>query len=290
MMLKVLVYCCCTGTFSSRRIARAIEDSVPVRFLAAGQEPDHRTICRFREQHLDAFEALFGQVDRIAAEAGLVTLGTLAIDGTKIRASASKRKAMSHARMKEEEQRIRKEIAAILARATGEDLAEDVEFGPDFRGDELPKELERRESRLRRIVEARRRLEERTKADAKAKAAKARRRKEEDDDPARRPASIRGFWGPRPRRTSRIPTAGSCRREGGVPAVLQRGDRSGLDGEDPRGDGGVSVPVRPGDADAHDRACGAGRRRGRPGRPQGEDGADRRGILLRAEPDPAGEA
>jgi transposase len=182
MMLKVLVYCYCTGTFSSRRIAKAIEDSVPVRFLAAGHAPDHRTICRFRERHLDAFQALFAQVVRIAAETGLVTLGTLAIDGTKIRADASKRKAMSHARMKEEEQRIGKEIAAIVAKAKGEDLAEDVQFGPDFRGDELPQELRRRESRLTRIVAAKRRLEERTKADAEAKAAEAKRRRDEDDD------------------------------------------------------------------------------------------------------------
>jgi transposase len=170
MMLKVLTYCYCTGTFSSRRIAKAIEESVPVRFLSAGQAPDHRTICRFRERHLDAFQALLSQVVRIAAEAGLVTPGTLAIDGTKIRADAGKRKAMSYARMKEEEERIGKEIAAIVAKAKGEDLAEDVQFGPDFRGDELPEELRRRESRLRKIVAAKRRLEERTKADAEAKA------------------------------------------------------------------------------------------------------------------------
>jgi transposase len=182
MMLKVLVYCYCTGTFSSRRIAKALEDSVPVRSLAAGQAPDHRTICRFREQHLDAFQALFAQVVRIAAETGLVTLGTLAIDGTKIRADASKRKAMSYARMKEEEERIGKEIAAIVDKAKGEDLAEDVEFGPDFRGDELPEELRRRESRLRKIVAAKLRLEARTKADAEAKAAEAKRRKDEDDN------------------------------------------------------------------------------------------------------------
>lgn len=192
MMLKVLVYCYCVGTFSSRRIAKAIEDSVPVRILAAGHAPDHRTICRFRERHLDAFEALFAQVVRVAAEAGLVTLGTLGIDGTKIRANASKRKAMSYERMKEEEERIGKEIKAILAKAKGEDMADDAKFGPDFRGDELPQELRRRESRLKTIVAAKERLERRTKADAEAKAAEAQRRKDENDDegsPPRRRSS-----------------------------------------------------------------------------------------------------
>jgi transposase len=182
MMLKILVYSYCTGTFSSRRIARSIEDSVPVRILAAGQFPDHRTICRFRERHLEAFEAIFAQIVRIAAEAGLVTLGTLAIDGTKLRANASKRKAMSHERMKQEEQRLGKEIEAIVARARGEDAAEDVQFGPDFRGDELPEELQRRESRLRTIVEAKARLEQRVKAEAQAKADEAKRRRDENDD------------------------------------------------------------------------------------------------------------
>lgn len=182
MMLKVLVYCYCVGTFSSRRIAKAIEESVPVRILAAGHAPDHRTICRFRERHLSAFEELFAQVVRVAAEAGLVTLGTLGIDGTKIRANASKRKAMSHERMQEEEKRIKAEIKAIVAKAKGEDMADDAKFGPDFRGDELPAELRRRESRLKTILAAKERLERRTKADADAKAAEAQRRKDEDDD------------------------------------------------------------------------------------------------------------
>lgn len=182
MMLKVLVYSYCTGVFSSRRIARSIEDSIAARVLAAGQFPDHRTICRFRERHLEAFEAIFAQVVRIAAEAGLVTLGTLAIDGTKVRANASKRKAMSYERMKEEEERLRKEIAAIVAKAKGEDAAEDVQFGPDFRGDELPEELHRREARLRTIVESKERLERRTKEEAQAKADEAKRRRDEDDN------------------------------------------------------------------------------------------------------------
>jgi transposase len=205
MMLKVLVYSYCTGTFSSRRIARSIEDSVAVRVLAAGQLPDHRTICRFRERHLEAFEGILTQIVRIAAQAGLVKLGTLAIDGTKIRANASKRKAMSHERMRQEEERLRKEISALMARAKGEDAAEDVQVGPDFRGDELPEELQRRGSRLRTIVEAKGRLEQRVKEEAQAKADEARRRREAGDDagspprqrpPVPRPAEQEAFTDP----------------------------------------------------------------------------------------------
>ena len=96
--------------------------------------PDHRTICRFREQHLAAFERLFVQVVQIARDTGLVRMGTLAVDGSKIRANASKRKAMSYERMQQEEERLRREIRTLTGRATKRDAAEDIEFGPDFRG------------------------------------------------------------------------------------------------------------------------------------------------------------
>ena len=103
MMLKVLIYAYATGVFSSRRIARQIEENIAFRLLAAGNMPDHRTVCRFREQHLAAFERLFVQVVQIARDTGLVRMGTLAVDGSKIRANASKRKAMSYERMQQEE-------------------------------------------------------------------------------------------------------------------------------------------------------------------------------------------
>jgi len=137
MMLKILIYAYATGVFSSRRIARHIEENIAFRVLAAGNTPDHRTICRFREQHLAAFECLFVQVVQIAGDAGLVRMGTLAVDGSKIRANASKRKAMSYERMQQEEKRLRREIRALTGRATKRDAAEDVEFGADFRGDQL---------------------------------------------------------------------------------------------------------------------------------------------------------
>ena len=117
MLVTVLLYAYATGTFSSRRIARKLEEDVAYRVLAAGNFPAHRTIAEFRQQHLTAFEALFVQVVRIARETGVVRLGTLAIDGTKVKASASKHKAMSYGRMRHEDQRLRDEIAALLAKA-----------------------------------------------------------------------------------------------------------------------------------------------------------------------------
>jgi hypothetical protein len=161
MLVTVLLYAYATGTFSSRRIARKLEEDVAYRVLAAGNFPAHRTIAEFRQQHLPAFEALFVQVVRIAREAGVVRLGTLVIDGTKVKASASKHKAMSYGRMRQEDQRVRDEIAALLAKANAVDAAEDAEHGPEVRGDELPAELQRREERLAKIAAAKARLETR---------------------------------------------------------------------------------------------------------------------------------
>ncbi|HLE57232.1 MAG TPA: IS1182 family transposase [Rhodothermia bacterium] len=181
MLLKVIVYSYMTGTFSSRKMARRIEEDIAVRYLAAGNFPSHRTICDFRVAHLEAFSVLLLQIIRIAQEAGLVKLGRIAIDGSKVRASASKHKAMSYDRMKSEEEKLEKQIAAILGQAAEQDAREDAEYGPDRRGDELPEELQRRESRLQKIREARQRLEQRQKEqDLEAG------RSEGDDDPARK--------------------------------------------------------------------------------------------------------
>jgi transposase len=161
MMVTVLLYAYATGTFSSRRIARKLEEDVAYRVLAAGNFPAHRTIAEFRQQHLVAFEALFVQVVKIAREAGVVQLGTLAVDGSKVKANASKHKAMSYGRMRDEETRLREQIAALTAQAEASDAAEDAAHGPDVRGDELPAELQRREDRLAKIVAAKARLEAR---------------------------------------------------------------------------------------------------------------------------------
>jgi transposase len=161
MMVTVLLYAYATGTFSSRRIARKLEEDVAYRVLAAGNFPAHRTIAEFRQQHLAAFEALFVQVVQIAREAGVVKLGTLAVDGSKVKANASKHKAMSYGRMRDEEARLRAQIAALTAQAATSDAADDAALGPDVRGDQLPTELQRREERLAQIAAAKARLEAR---------------------------------------------------------------------------------------------------------------------------------
>jgi len=168
MMVKVLLYAYATGTFSSRKIARKLGEDVAYRVLAAENFPSHRTVCEFRQLHLAAFGDLFVQVVHIAREAGLVKLGGLAVDGSKVKANASKRKAMSYGRMLAQEKRLREEIAALTARAEATDAAEDAELGPDVRGDELPQELQRREQRLAAIRAAKVRLEARQ-ADADRK-------------------------------------------------------------------------------------------------------------------------
>jgi transposase len=160
LMLKLLIYAYSIGIFSSRRIEAAIDEHVALRYLAAGNSPSHRTIARFRLEHLDAFQALFVEVVQIAQASGIVKLGTLAVDGTKLKANASKHKAMSYARMESEEQRLRAQIKRITDLARSTDEAEDAEFGPDFRGDELPEELRSRKSRLATIRAVKKRLEE----------------------------------------------------------------------------------------------------------------------------------
>ena len=176
MMVKVLVYAYATGTFSSRRIARKLEEDVAYRVLAGGNFPSHRTLCDFRQQQLEAFGQLFVQVVQIAREAGLIRLGTLVVDGSKVKANASKHKAMSYSRMLEEEKRLRTQIADLTARAATLDAQEDAEHGDAVRGDELPEELQRREKRLRKILEAKARLEAR-----QAEADRARGRSEDDE-------------------------------------------------------------------------------------------------------------
>jgi transposase len=161
MMLKILIYGYATGTFSSRRIAQKIEEDVAFRVLAAGNFPQHRTICDFRQEHLQKFVELFKQVVLIAKSSGLIKLGRVAIDGTKVKANASRHRAMSYDRMKQEEKRLESEIAELLKQAERTDRKEDQEYGRESRGDEVPEELQRRESRLKKIREAKKRLEER---------------------------------------------------------------------------------------------------------------------------------
>jgi transposase len=169
VMLALLIYSYCTGTFASRKIAAQIDDSVAFRVIAAGLTPSHRTICRFREENLDEFQKMFVQVVQLAQEAGLVKMGTIAIDGSKVKANASKHKAMSYDRMLMEEKKLRSEIRKLTQAAREQDDIDDKMFGPDFRGDELPQELSNRKTRLQTIQAAKKRLEERKAAEAEAK-------------------------------------------------------------------------------------------------------------------------
>lgn len=161
LMVKLLVYGYATGVVSSRQIAKRLMEDVAFRVLAAGNAPAHRTIREFRQRHSSELAQLFMQVVRLAAESGLVKLGRLGIDGTKLRANASKHKAMSYGRMCSEEARLAAEVAALMKQAEATDAREDQAFGEDATGDELPQELRRRETRLATIRAAKARLEER---------------------------------------------------------------------------------------------------------------------------------
>jgi transposase len=169
MMTKVLVYGYCVGVFSSRRLEKRLSEDMAFRVLAAGNEPDFRTISEFRRIHLKALEGLFVQVLQLALKLGAMKLGRVAIDGTKIKANASKHKAMSYERMLREEQRLREEVKQLLTEAEQTDKDEDKRYGRNRRGDELPAELGRREERLKRIAEAKKALDARARAEAEQK-------------------------------------------------------------------------------------------------------------------------
>lgn len=193
MMLKVLVYGYCTGTYSSRRLQAKLTDDVAYRYLAAGNQPDFRTLSDFRKEHGAALAGLFEQVLRLCQKAGLVKLGRVAVDGTKVKANASKHKAMSYGRMVEKETELKREIRELLERAEAIDREEDARYGKDRRGDELPEELQRRESRLKKIREAKAALEAEAHKQAVKDAEVARARiAEREDEERRRGQRIRG--------------------------------------------------------------------------------------------------
>jgi transposase len=173
MMVVLLLYAYCVGIPSSRRIERACWEDAAFRVLTGHQQPDHSRISDFRRVHLDALTGLFVQVLRLCQKAGLVSLGTVALDGTKIKANASKHKAMSHKRMLKAEAQLEEEIAALLRKAELIDAQEDQRYGKSKRGDELPKELRRRQDRIQVLRKAKAELE----AEAAADHARERERK-----------------------------------------------------------------------------------------------------------------
>jgi transposase len=166
MMAKILVYGYCVGVYSSRRIQKRLVEDVAFRVLAAGNQPDFRTIADFRKLHLPALEELFQQVLRLVLEVGALKLGSVALDGSKVKGNASKHQAMSYGRMEESEKRLREEVRKLLQQAEAADEEEDKRYGRDRRGDALPEELQRRETRIARIQEAKKALEERAREKA----------------------------------------------------------------------------------------------------------------------------
>ena len=167
LMTKLLVYGYCTGVFSSRRLQKRIQEDIPFKVLAAGNEPDFRTISDFRKIHLAALQGLFEQVLEMALESGTMKLGRVSLDGTKVKANASKHKAMSYARAKEKQRQLRQEVEALLAQAAAADEEEDRRHG-NRRGDELPEELRRRETRLAKLKQAKKVIEQRAREKAAA--------------------------------------------------------------------------------------------------------------------------
>jgi transposase len=184
LMTKLLVYGYCTGVFSSRRIQKRLQEDIPFKVLAAGNDPDFRTISDFRKIHIETLQNLFEQVLAMALECGAIKLGRVSLDGTKMKANASKHKAMSYARMIEKQKQLKEEVKQLLDQAAAADETEDRHHGSQ-RGDELPEELRRRETRLAKIKQAKKVVEQRArdKATEEGKSAEeAQRAKPEDKD------------------------------------------------------------------------------------------------------------
>ena len=186
MMVRLLLYGYAKGVYSSRKIETRTFEDVAFRYLSGDQHPDHATIAEFRKRHLEALAGLFTQALLLCSEAGLVKLGHVSIDGTKIKANASKHKAMSYKRMTETEARLKQEMDALLAAAEKTDAEEDAQYGKDRRGDELPAELQRRESRLQKIAGAKAALEREAKEKASQQRAEAEQELAEREEEERR--------------------------------------------------------------------------------------------------------
>jgi transposase len=173
MMVALLLYAYCVGVPSSRRIERRTHEDIAFRVICANTHPDHKCISEFRRIHLSSLAQLFVQVLKLCKRAGLVKLGHVALDGTKVEANASKHKAMSYERMKKEEAELEKKVAELLKAAESTDAQEDGQYGKDRRGDELPKDLQRAQDRLDRIRALKAQLEAEAREQAEAERAAA---------------------------------------------------------------------------------------------------------------------
>ena len=181
MMTTLLIYAYCVGVVSSRKIERATYESIPFRVLTADQHPDHDTIAEFRRRHLEALAVLFVQVLRLCRKAGLVKLGHVSLDGTKVRANASKHKAMSYGRMEKSVVELEGEVKRLLAEAEGTDTAEDNRYGRGRQDEALPEELRFKQSRLAKIKEAKEALEQEAREGAEAQRLEQAKKREDRD-------------------------------------------------------------------------------------------------------------
>jgi transposase len=192
MLTRLLLYGYAVGVSSSRVIERKTYEDLAFRYLAADQHPDHDTIATFRQMHLERLAGLFTQALRLCQKAGLVKLGHVAIDGSKLQANASKHKAMSYGRMVETEQKLQAQVEEMLRRAQATDKEEDQRYGKGKRGDELPEELARHESRLKKIRDAKAALEAEARAEGEQKKvaaeAKTARRRAQHERTGKKPA------------------------------------------------------------------------------------------------------
>jgi transposase len=187
MLTKIIFYGLCRGVFSSRKLSLATYEDVAFRMLAAGNHPDFRVISDFRKRHLEPLAGLFIQVLKLCAQAGLISMKHIAIDGTKLLANASKHSAMSYSRMIEKEKELETEIQGLLKKGLDTDAFEDSEYGPDRQGDELPNELATKEKRLARIREAKEALEFEAKERAAAEEVERAQRAAEQEASGRKP-------------------------------------------------------------------------------------------------------
>jgi transposase len=185
MMVGLLLYAYCVGVFSSRKIEKATYHSVPFRVLSADQHPDHDTVADFRKRHLRALSGLFVQVLRLCLKVGLVKLGHVALDGTRMRANASKHKAMSYGRMEKKARELEEDVARLMAQAEAVDAEEDARYGKGKRGDELPRELRFKQWRFQKIQEAMGALEQEAETEAQERREEIRRQQEAKEKEAR---------------------------------------------------------------------------------------------------------
>ncbi|WNG25452.1 IS1182 family transposase [Cystobacter fuscus] len=196
MMTLLLMYAYARGITSSREIERRCETDIAFRYLTGGEQPDHDTVCTFRVRHLEAFRALFVDTLRLARGSGLKKLGHLSVDGTKVKANASKHKAMSYGRMEESMKKLDEQIGRLLEEAAARDAEEDRRYGKGRRGDELPEEMKDPNKRAERLRQAARELEAEKKlglaVDKARRREKIRRAKEELEKEARQKAEAKG--------------------------------------------------------------------------------------------------